>query len=142
MRNTLRSIAAGFLLLTGCSHGPSRAEVSGSVQLDGQFVEEGSIQFIPVEGTVGPSTGEAIRNGKYHISRDKGAVIGKNRVELRTFRITERKIQDPTGKPGVMSAERVQAFPAEYSDKSTVIKEIKAGSNVIDFDVYTPGKKK
>jgi hypothetical protein len=131
----LGCLVAGLLVLTGCSG--QRADVSGSVQLDGQPVDEGSIQFIPVEGTAGPSAGGIIKDGRYHVTRDKGVTVGKNRVELRAFRKSGRKVQDPTGLPGVKTEERVQAFPPEYNDRSTVVKEVRAGSNTIDFDVHT-----
>lgn len=131
----LGCLVAGLLALTGCSG--QRADVSGSVRLDGQPVDEGSIQFIPVEGTAGPGAGGIIKDGRYHITRDKGVTAGKNRVELRAFRKSGRKVQDPTGLPGVKAEERVQAFPPEYNDRSTVVKEVRSGSNTIDFDVHT-----
>jgi hypothetical protein len=116
--------------------------VSGTVQLDGQPVEEGSIQFIPVEGTKGPGTGAVITKGSYHIPRGQGVVVGKNRVELRAFKTTGRIVQDPTAPPGVKTEERVQAFPPEYNDKSTEVREIQPGSNTFDFDVDTKKKRK
>ena len=128
-------LAVGLLLLPGCSG--QRADVSGAVQLDGRPVDEGAIQFIPVEGTTGPSAGGIIKDGRYHITGDRGVTVGKNRVELRAFRNTGRKVQDPTGLPGVKTDERVQAFPPEYNDRSTVVKEVHTGSNTIDFAVRT-----
>jgi hypothetical protein len=133
-------LALGLLAALGCSGSGSKAEVSGTVKLDGQLIEEGSIQFIPVEGTTGPSTGAAIKDGQYHIPRAQGAAIGKNRVELRSFKMSGRKIQDPTAPPGTLTEARVQAFPPEYNDRSTVVKEIQAGSNTIDFDVSSKSK--
>jgi hypothetical protein len=128
-------LVAGLLLLPGCSG--QRADVSGTVQIDGRPVDEGAIQFIPVEGTTGPSAGGVIKDGRYHIARDKGVTVGKNRVEIRAFRTTGRKVQDPTGPPGAKAEERVQAFPPEYNERSTVVKDVRAGSNTIDFDVHT-----
>ena len=136
-------LAVGLLSLVGCSgSGPQLAEVSGTVQLDGQLIEEGSIQFIPVEGTTGPGAGGVIRNGNYLIAREKGVTVGMNRVELRAFGKTDRKVVDPTGRPGAMTEERVQVFPPAYNDKSTVVKEIQAGSNTVNFEVETKPKGK
>lgn len=130
-----------LVLLLGCS--PSdRGEVSGTVKLDGLPIEEGSIQFIPVEGTTGPSAGAIIAQGKYHIPASHGAAVGKNRVELRAFKLSAKKIQDPTALPGTTTSERVPAFPPEYNDRSTVVKDIRSGSNTIDFDVQTNVKSK
>ncbi len=136
-----RSIAflvAASIVSTSCSKsGPESAEVSGVVRLDGQPIEEGSIQFIPVEGTTGPSAGGVIKNGKYHIDRKGGVIVGKNRVELRAFKESASLIQDPTAAQGVMTKVRVPAFPPEYNDQSMLIRDITAGSNTIDFDVQT-----
>ena len=128
------------LLLSCSSSGPKKAEVSGTVSFNGVEIEEGSIQFIPVEGNSGPAAGGIIKNGRYHISRDNGVTVGKNRVELKAFAYSGKKIQDPTAPPGVMTDERIQVFPPEYSDNSTVIKEIEAGANTIDFHIRTDGK--
>ncbi len=142
MPERVRYAVVAGLICMGCARSPSRAEVSGTVQLNGRPIEEGAIQFIPIGGTIGPSAGEAIRNGKYHIAGDKGVTVGKNRVELRAFRTTGRKVQDATGKPGVLTAERVLAFPPEYNDESTLVRDIQAGSNVIDFDIHIQSKGK
>jgi hypothetical protein len=139
----LGSSALGLLCFLGCADsGPPTAEVSGTVRLDGRLIEEGSIQFIPVKGSKGPSAGDVIQDGKYHIPRKKGVTVGTNRVELRAFKKAGTKIQDPTAPPGVKTEARVQAFPPEFNDRSTVVREIRAGSNEIDFDVDTKGKGK
>ena len=141
MRFHQRGFISGLsfsLLLLGCSQsGPERAEVSGTVFLNGQPLESGAIQLIPVEGTRGPSAGAAVINGKYHIPIRQGATVGKNRVELHGSRRTDRKMQDPTGKPGVLTDERTEAFPADYNSRSTLVREIKEGANVLDFRVDT-----
>src|SRR5690349_17430823 len=131
-RLLLASLALGWLCALGCS---DKASVSGTVRLNGQAIEEGSINFIPVEGNQGAGAGAVIDKGDYHVSRGKGVTPGKNRVELRAFRNTGRKVQDPTGKPGTMIDERVPAFPPEYNDKSTLVREVQPGSNKIDFDI-------
>ncbi len=141
--NYHRGLAATLVLLVGCADsGPDRAEVFGTVLLDGQPVKEGSINFIPIEGTKGPGAGGVISDGHYLISRANGVTVGKNRVELRAFKMTGRKVQDPTGRPGVLTAERVSAFPPEYNDKSTLVRDIHSGPNEVNFDVRTRGKAK
>ena len=135
-------LTAVSLVASGCSKsGPDSAEVSGVVRLDGQLIEEGSIQFIPVDGTTGASSGGVIKNGKYHIDRKGGVTVGKNRVELRAFKESSKLIQDPTAKQGVLTKMRVPAFPPEYNDESTLVREITAGSNTINFDVQTESAK-
>src|SRR3954468_6754983 len=102
------TIAACF----GCGKkGPHRAAVSGHVTLDGQPIIEGVIQFLPVEGTTGAETGGVITNGHYDIPQQRGAIVGKSRVELRASKKTGQKIQDPTGRPGVLTDEYKEVFP-------------------------------
>lgn len=125
------------LALVGCS-GDNKSEVSGTVRFNGQDVAAGSINFIPTEGNTGPGTGAVIENGKYHIPRAKGVTPGKNRVEIRAFRNSTRKVQDPTGKPGALTEERVPLFPPQFNDQSTLVKDVARGSDTIDFDINIP----
>src|SRR4051812_38614003 len=106
-RDILLGCALSGLLLAGCGPaGPQRAEVSGTVKLDGQAVAQGSINFFPTDGNKGPEAGAVIKDGKFHIVRSEGPVVGRNRVELRSFEFTGRKIQDPTAPAGTMTQER------------------------------------
>lgn len=138
MRTTLvlTALAISFSAV-GCS-GDGRSEVSGTVTLNGQPIQEGSINFIPIDGNQGPGAGAVIQNGKYHIPRESGVTPGKNRVELRAFKETGRKVQDPTGPPGTLAFERVLAFPPEYNDRSTLTKDVQRGSDTIDFHIELP----
>jgi hypothetical protein len=127
-------LAIACVWAVGCS-GDSRSEVSGVVRLNGQPIEQGSINFIPIDGNLGPGAGAVIENGKYHIPRSSGVTPGRNRVELRAFRETGRKVQDPTGPPGALANERVLAFPPEFNDNSTLVREVRKGSDTIDFEI-------
>jgi hypothetical protein len=134
----LFAILIGLLLASGCGPaGPTRAEVSGVVSLNGTPVSEGSINFFPAEGNKGPEAGGAIRDGKYHIPRAQGPVIGKNRVELRAFQKSGRRIQDPTAPPGTMMEEIANVFPAEFNKESTLVREIQKGKNEMPFEIKT-----
>jgi hypothetical protein len=124
----------------GCGKkGPRRAAVSGHVTLDGQSIDKGVIQFLPVEGTIGPETGGVISKGQYDISQQRGAVVGKNRVELRASKKTGQKIQDPTGRTGVLTDEYKEVFPPDSNTNSTLVREIKDDPNTLDFDIRTKG---
>ncbi len=130
-------VAIGLCGMLGCS-GDNRSEVSGTVKLNGKPIEEGAINFIPIEGNKGAGAGATITDGKYHIPRSSGVAAGKNRVELRAFKNTGRKVQDPTGPPGAMTTERVMAFPPQFNDQSTLVREVRSGSDTIDFDITVP----
>jgi hypothetical protein len=134
-------LAVSFLpaisLLWGCSDGPQRAAVSGTVKLNGQLVAEGSISFIPTEGTVGPEVGAIIKNGQYHIPRDKGVIVGTNRVELRAIQKLGTMIQDPTKPQGELTEKLGEAFPPECNSESKLIRNVQAVDNTFDFAVNT-----
>jgi hypothetical protein len=122
----------------GCGNkGPRRAAVSGHVTLDGELIDEGVIQFLPIEGTVGPETGGIIAKGQYDIPQERGPVVGKSRVELRASKKTGRKIQDPTGRPGTLTDEYREMFPPSSNINSSLVREIKDELNTLDFDIRT-----
>ena len=51
-------------LSAGCHLRPKTMGVGGEVSYDSQAIERGTIDFIPVAGTTGPSAGEAVVNGR------------------------------------------------------------------------------
>ena len=133
----LFAICLVISICCGCGKkGPRRAAATGHVSLDGQPIKEGVIQFLPVEGTVGPETGGVITNGQYDIPRERGPVVGKSRIELRASKKTGRKIQDPTGRSGTLTDEYVEMFPPSANTNSTLVREIKDEPNKLDFDVH------
>jgi hypothetical protein len=131
----------GALLLfgTGCSDGLRRAAVSGQILVDKEPLQEGKIDFFPSEPNAGPSTGAVVKDGKYSIPAGEGAIVGKNRVEIRGFRKSGRKTPDVWEK-GKMIDEMISAVPAEFNDKTTLAREIQEGNNTLNFDL--PGIKK
>ena len=141
VREVLLLIAAASLPLAGCGDaGPTRAQVSGTVKLNGEPVKEGAINFFPVDASAGPEAGAAIADGKFHIPRAQGPVVGSNRVELRAFQKSGRRIQDPTAPAGTLTDEITNVFPPEYNANSTLVREVKDAENVFDFEITTPGK--
>jgi hypothetical protein len=134
------SICVALATCAGCGKkGPKRAAVAGSVSLDGQPIAEGVIQFLPVEGTLGPEAGGVIENGRYDIPRQRGPVVGKNRIELRASKKTGRKIQDATARTGTLTDESKEAFPPTANTKSTLVREIKDEPNKLDFNINSKG---
>lgn len=136
----VRVLLAALLLMSFCAGcdqggGVTRCAVEGKVTLDGAPVEEGSIAFIPTGGTEGPTAGGQIQNGQYSVPSAKGPVVGRYRVEIRAPRKTGKMIQNPMAEPGTMVEEIAEGAPAKYNSESTLEEEIKAGKNVIDFEL-------
>lgn len=125
---TLGLLAA--LVTTGCSKsGPSRSDVTGTVTLDGQPVEEGEVLFIPADG-VGPSDACPIVAGEF-----KGEVApGSKRVEINATKDTGEVAAD--GLPDYRNV-----IPAQYNSESTLTAEIGEGkASPITFDLKSDGE--
>jgi len=120
--------------VAGCQNGPRRAQVSGTVLVDKVPLLEGTISFVPTDGNEGPETGGAINDGRYSISVAQGAVIGKNKVIIRGFRKTGRKVPDIMNK-SVLVDERVKALGPEFNDNTTLVRDIQDGKNELNFDL-------
>ncbi len=129
------AVFTGLLLLAVCGDGLRRAAVSGIILIDKEPLPEGAIDFFPIDG---PQVGGVVKNGQYSIPEAKGVIVGSNRVEIRGFRKSGRKVEDVWEK-GKMIEERVFAVPPEYNVKSTLVRAVQAGNNTFDFDL--PGIK-
>lgn len=128
-------ILFGVIALGGCADPQNRHEITGAVNLAGKPVEDGIIQFAPLDGQP-TGDGAQIVKGKYRIPLDKGLATGKYRVSIYAGDGRSgagNASPDPPpggGKPGV---ERV---PPEYNQRSNVVKEVtKNGPNKFDFDI-------
>ena len=133
----------GLALLLGCagcgkSNGPTRAAVGGRVTLDGKEIDVGTIAFYPTAGLQGPVAGGSIQNGRYSIARDRGPIVGQNRVEIHASKKTGRQVQAPMAERGVMTDESVEAVPACYNTQSKIVADVKSGSNTFDYELTAP----
>jgi hypothetical protein len=132
-------LAASGLLVLGCVVlvlwflRESEPTVRGTVRLDGQLLPNGSIALVPIDGTPGPGGGGGInKEGKYEIKR--GLLPGRYRVEIRSSTTITRQVRNPTI-PSELVHEEVSVIPEQYNTRSSLIREVSPGSNVLDFDL-------
>jgi hypothetical protein len=118
-----------MIFLMGCS-GDGRRAVSGEVTLDGEPVNGGSIVFLPATGE-GIKGAAEIVGGKYVIPAEQGLQPGSYRVEINWSKPTGKQI--PSGDPGMLMDERVEAIPAQFNKDSTLTAVITAGENKHNF---------
>jgi hypothetical protein len=122
----LSFVLAGCASLIGCgsSTGPELGYVTGRISMDGKPVSQARIVFWL--GHSRPSEGLSDDNGRYElrytVNRD-GALIGEHQVRISTA------ISRPDDTP---APERI---PADYNVKSIIVREVKPGKNVFDFDI-------
>ncbi len=125
---------AGF---AGCgSGGPDIARVEGTVTMDGKPLPRAFVVFIPQGGR--PAAAETDASGKYVLEFSggrKGAIPGKNKVEINTARQPEHE-PDGTLIPGVK-----ESVPAKYNRNTTLEFDVVDGQkNIADFQLESKGK--
>jgi hypothetical protein len=71
-----------LILPLGCGHGSAfeRLPVGGTVSLAGGEKLNGTITFLPVDGTQGPAAIASLVNGEYQFNRNDGPAAGPQRV--------------------------------------------------------------
>lgn len=123
----------------GRGNGPIRVAVAGDVAVDGTPIAEGSILFIPAPGTKGPVAGASITGGRYSIAAAKGPCVGPYRVEIHGSQKTGRrvKVAGPQGPASSIVDEIIEIVPAKYNTQSTLVADLKAGKNRLDFAIAT-----
>jgi len=105
-------------LAAGCGRsGPEMGRVTGRVTLDGQPLNSARLNFQP-DGNRSPSTGYTDSDGRYKLLFKRGvdgALVGMHTVEIQT--------------------NDKNAVPAKYNDATELQREVKRGSNEIDFEL-------
>lgn len=133
-----KTLLCTFLLalLAGCGNSAGRQALQGSVTLDNAPLEQGTVRFIPVQGTNGPSAGGEIKKGEFSIAADKGVLCGSFRVEITASRKTGQKVRDRF--TGEMTELNTQFLPPRYNSNSELTAEVKnGGENRFEFALHS-----
>ena len=116
-----------FLSASGCSKPgrPGYQTVTGRVTFDGQPLENGFVQFVPVDSKTSPESGR-IAKGLYRMESKAGQVS----VHILSTRLTGK--MDP-----VMGTAIEEMFiPEKYNSKSELKADVVAdNANAIDFEL-------
>jgi hypothetical protein len=122
-------------LVSGCGgdDGPVKYEVTGTVTVNGEPLDEGDIRFLPEDGrgTVGATR---ITDGAFTLMSEAGA----KRVEIRSAKEREGTGGLPrTQPPGAMMLPgnlRFETIPKMYNQESTLTAEVTSnGENHFEF---------
>lgn len=136
-------LAMGGMLLAGCGRASKlrRLPLAGSVTFAGQPVDDGLIEFIPVDSTPGPSFGGEVKAGRYAVPKVHGGHEGGvYSVQITSSRPSGKKytVNTNTLSPDAQDIE-VQVMenfiPAKYNTESTLRVTItrEASRTGIDF---------
>jgi hypothetical protein len=125
--------ACASFSLSSCSDPQNRQEVSGEVKLNGKPIEDGVIQFTPLDGQ---STGDGaqIVKGKYLIPKGKGLSPGKYKVAIYAGNGMTGTGNASPDSPNAGQRQVRDLVPADFNERTTLVREIKAGvPNTFDF---------
>ena len=105
--------------------------VSGMVTVDGKAPEQGSISFIPLNGST-PTTGAVITQGKY----ESQAPIGESKVEIRVPKVVgKKKLYDTPDSPEQEIMQEL--LPAKYNETSELRFTGVKGKNEKNWELST-----
>lgn len=124
-----------LLLTSGCGDDSNRVGVSGTVTVDGEPLEQGSVAFIGENGSAvaaGP-----VRNGSYTLRQTanaEGIEPGQYKVRIESWKVQPGEPQDD----GTFAAGEA-AIPEKYMDaeKSGLTATVPDGN--YDFDLKSAG---
>ncbi len=119
-------LLACTLAVGGCFR-PQRLEVAGRVTLDGQPLEEGTIEFLPADGA-GPTAGGLVTGGQYRLP----IAPGDKRVKIQGYRVIgeERHLGDPLSP---LMPVREAIVPTRYNAESTLSATVDRDHSSFDF---------
>lgn len=127
---------ACFALLAAFGCGDGKVVVRGTVTVDGQAIDEGSISLEPADGQ-GPTTGGLIKGGKYELTGDAAAIPGEKVVRIVGLRSTGKMVEaGPPAPRGTLIPQLIQCVPSHYNDKSELRVDVTPGQpNTHDFQL-------
>jgi hypothetical protein len=123
---------SAILSLPGCGGG---GHLDGSVTLDGQPVDGGTITLVPSTGATGGRVSKEIEGGKYSFD---SLPTGEFKVEINWMKKTGKQLPS-TNDTGTTVEEKKQLIPINYNTKTELSVEIKSGSNSKNFELKSGG---
>ena len=123
--------AAGLTSLAiGCASDDGRVAVDGTVTVDGQPLENGTINFQPAPGNQAPSSGSAIRQGNFALATARGLQPGEYLVTVHAFRKSGRTINDP------QMGQVEEIVPVKFQETMPLKASVTAGAeNHLEFSL-------
>jgi hypothetical protein len=125
-------------LYVGCGQDyGGRREITGTIKLKGQPLDQGQITFMPLSDDRSTQAGALIASGSYQIERAQGLVPGKYKVII-TSGDGRTPADQPDQAPGPSGANIISKdrIPKDYNTHSKQEVEVtEKGPNVFDYDI-------
>ena len=129
------AVAALFCVacFAGCQPDDGLYPVEGTVTLDGQPLEEGSIGMGPMVGQSGTAVGGKILNGVFKLRASEGEMLVNIRSQKKV------PIENPTPDEAAhnVTERTVELIPAKYNDRSELKFTVVKGKNKATFDLVS-----
>jgi hypothetical protein len=128
MRVRTWSVLASATLFAaiGCANSTS---VSGTITLDGEPLKQGSITFIPADGT-SQTASSLIKDGKFEAK----VPFGKHRIDIRSPKVIGKKpMYDTPDSPMVDEVE--ERVPSQYNTEGKEFRDVDSQTTQLDFDI-------
>jgi len=143
-RRAVMWLAVAGVLLAGCGRRSTlrRLPLSGSVTFAGRPVDDGLIEFIPVDSTPGPSFGGLVKAGRYDVPAAQGGNAGgtyrvqitASRASGKTFTVDARGLSRDGEKMEVLVPVMENLIPEKYNVASTLRVTITPEASVAGID--------
>jgi len=137
MSHALRKFTLATLglaaIAAGCQRGPDLGTVTGTVRINGQPLPYAYVRFQPFNppGTYGSAYTD--KDGNYELQFSKsynGAPVGQHRITIRPA-VGEELPEDGRNTAALQ-------LPERYTSGAELVREVKPGHNVHDFDIEAP----
>lgn len=129
------------VIALGCGgadyEGDKRFPITGTVTVDGEPMEYGTISFIPAMQSEARVSGGPIVAGKFEMREGRGANAGEYRVEIRWQKPTGKMIKDIDTEE--MIEQRAEGLPARYHENSELTVTVSEEKYEFDFDLNSGG---
>ena len=130
----LTAFLCSFAILAGCDNS-GRYSLEGKVTFDGEPVEKGYVQFSPLPGTSGPTSGADVKDGIYEVASSRGLFKGSYRVNVQAWKRSKKISIDPVTGEKFKGGDLKQILPPKYNDDSDLEIEIGGAQRTFDFNL-------
>ncbi len=120
-----------LVAFVGCAPNDGLCSVEGTVTLDGQPLEHGTINMGPMVGQPGTAVGGEIVKGAYKVRASEGEMIVSIRSQKKV------PIDNPTEdeKAHGVTERQVEQIPEKYNSKTELKFTVVKGKNVQNFEL-------
>ncbi|MGL4551282.1 MAG: hypothetical protein ACRC33_08840 [Gemmataceae bacterium] len=125
-RVALVAALAAVLSAAGCGD-PNSGTVSGKVTVGGKPLADGTVQFVPVDGSTATAGGK-VKDGGYSVK----VPVGTMKVSFSAPKVVGQKKVYNTPDSPVMPV-TAEGLPARFNEKTELTLTVKSGSNQKDW---------